>query len=83
MEVLADGTHEGIRWWLQRFDEVPGVAITLAGLDEGRCMIATGNLPDGNLDAVRSWIEGVLAKKRTACRGNARDLLADDMLYAE
>ena len=73
MEVLADGNHEGKRWWLQRFDGMAGLAITLSGLDGGAYVAAMAELPDADPATVQAWLVRTSAKGRARREGPWQD----------
>ena len=62
MEVLADGVHEGVRWWLQRFHEMAGFAITLSGPDGSTYVASMAQLPDADPATVKAWLVRMLVK---------------------
>ena len=69
MDVIGDGTHDGVRWWLQRFDGVVGFAVTMSGLDGSTYVAAMGELPDADLGIVEAWLVRTLAKSRSGREG--------------
>jgi len=62
---LADGTHAGMRWWVER---VPGLAhplVTVSGWCDGRYVSERAEMEDASPAKVRAWVDGVLLAERT------------------
>jgi len=62
---LADGTHAGMRWWVER---VPGLAhplVTVSGWCDGRYVSERAEMAGACPAKVRAWVDGVLVLGRT------------------
>lgn len=62
---LADGTHAGLRWWVER---VPGMAhpvVTAIGWCDGRYVSERTEMSGASPAKVRAWVDDVLLDCRT------------------
>ena len=62
---LADGTHAGMRWWVER---VPGLAhpmVTVIGWCDDRYVSERTEMAGACPAKVRAWVDGVLLAERT------------------
>lgn len=62
---LADGTHTGMRWWVERVPGLTHPLVTIIGWCDGRYVSERVEMAGACPAKVRAWVDSVLLTCRT------------------